>query len=131
VKESQALVDGYLPMPSVTWHAPGLTLRSAAFAAGSQGHGQLIASYTLTNTTDHARTLTLALAVRPFQVDPPTQFLNSPGGVHPIHALRGNAQAVVVDGKLRVLPLTRPDAFVASTLAAGNIVARLASGHLP
>ena len=31
--------------------------------------------------------ITLVLAVRPFQVNPPSQFLNTPGGVSPIRAL--------------------------------------------
>ena len=42
---------------------------------------------TSTNLTDQPLSITLALAVRPFQVNPPAQFLNTIGGASPIHDL--------------------------------------------
>ena len=64
--------------------------------------------------------------MRPLQVDPPTQFLNSPGGVHPIHDLAWDGAIVSVDAKPGVRPLQRPEAFVASTYDGGSIVDRIA-----
>ena len=45
------------------------------------------------NSTDRPLTLTLVLAVRPFQVNPPTQFLNAPGGVSTIETIAWDGDA--------------------------------------
>ena len=46
------------------------------------------AATTSRNHTDQPLPLTLVLAVRPFQVNPPAQFLNTPGGASPIRDAR-------------------------------------------
>ncbi|MGH8673848.1 MAG: discoidin domain-containing protein, partial [Burkholderiales bacterium] len=125
IESQQSLQDGYLPIPSVRWRAQALSLDVTAFASGTRSQSQLFARYTLTNLTDRPQTVTLALAVRPFQVNPPTQFLNTPGGVHPIHTLAWDRDALAVNGERRVFALNTPDAFVASTFDAGSIVDRL------
>src|SRR5690606_14978209 len=81
VEATQSLQDGYLPIPGVAWKHPGFGLRVTAFAHGDAGQAQLVARYRLENTTDRARAYTLALAIRPLQVNPPTQFLSTVGGV--------------------------------------------------
>jgi hypothetical protein len=73
-------------------------------------------------TSAKATKATLYLAVRPFQVNPTTQFLNTPGGVSPIRELRWDAGALVVNGRARVVPLTPPRRAGASTFDEGNIV---------
>lgn len=78
----QSLQDGYLPLPHVTWAGEGWTLDTALTA--DQHSPRLLARYRLTNTGTVPRSLTLALAVRPFQVNPPAQFLSQQGGVSPI-----------------------------------------------
>ena len=56
-------------------------------------------------------TLTLALAVRPFQVNPPAQFLNTPGGVSPIRDIAlGRRARSTSTASARVVPLDAPDA---------------------
>ena len=125
---SQGLADGYLPMPSVDWQAAGLTLHIEPFAAGSPGNAYLLMRYTVENHTDDSRHVTLALAVRPFQVNPPTQSLNGPGGVSPIYNLGWNGNELEVNGLPRVFPLHRPDAFSAGSFDSGGIVAKLEAG---
>jgi hypothetical protein len=49
--------------------------------------------------------VTLVLAVRPFQVNPSSQFLHTPGGVSPIHDLTRDGEAVSVNGAHRIFPL--------------------------
>ncbi len=120
-----SLMDGYLPVPRVEWSHDGLRLTTAAFGNGTRDTSRLLASYTLENTTDDERTLTLALAIRPFQVNPSVQFLNTPGGVSPIHDLAFAGSAVLVDGKPRVFALAPPDAVIASTFDAGMVVEHL------
>ncbi|HEX3760054.1 MAG TPA: discoidin domain-containing protein, partial [Kofleriaceae bacterium] len=76
----QALDGGYLPIPSVTWRMPGWELEVTAVAVGDRGASQIAARYTLRNTGDAPLDARLVLAVRPLQVDPPTQQLNRAGG---------------------------------------------------
>ena len=119
VTTEHTLQDGYLPLPSVRWSRDDLRLTTTVFGTGSRDRSQLIARYALTNTADRSRRIILALGVRPFQVNPSVQFLNTPGGVSPIHDLAFAGNAVSVDGTPRVFALATPDAFVANPFDAG------------
>ena len=116
-----ALVEGSLPVPSATWHHADYELEVSAFAAKeAQGAGpaasvkdggashSLWSRYTLKNLRKEPLDVQLVLAVRPYQVNPPTQFLNIAGGVSPIHELRWDGSSLAVDGRL-VHPLKPPD----------------------
>jgi hypothetical protein len=131
VDTAQSLHEGYLPMPGVTWKTQALTFHVEAFAAGSRTNSRLLMRYTVENRNGDTREVSLVLAVRPFQVNPPTQSLNMLGGVSPIHSLVWNGNVLEVNGNPRVFPLQRPDAFVASGSKAGSVVARLAAGDHP
>jgi len=131
VEPSQSLQDGYLPIPSVDWKHGLFGLRVTAFAQGEGERSQLIARYRLTNTSAAARDYTLALAVQPFQVNPPTQFLNTIGGVSAIGHLSFEGRTVSVAGKPRVFAGQPTDASFASTFDAGMAVSRLADGAIP
>jgi hypothetical protein len=131
VKISQRLLDGYLPIPTVHWQAGGLSLESTTFATGTPGDPRLLAQYTLRNDGDQPRSLTMALLVRPFQVNPPTQFLNMKAGISPIHDLNWNGQAVRVNNALQVVPLLAPTAFVASANGAVTLPEQLAGNEPP
>ncbi|MCY7313109.1 MAG: discoidin domain-containing protein, partial [Pseudoxanthomonas sp.] len=109
VQATQSLQDGYLPIPSVDWTHAEFALRTTAFVEGTPGRSQLVARYRLANTSERTREYTLALAVRPLQVNPPSQFLNTIGGVSPIHALSFADGVVTVDGKPRVFSLQAPN----------------------
>ena len=131
VTTTQSLRDRYLPIPSVKWAANGLTLETTAFAQGPAGASQLVVSYRLANEGDTARDITLALAARPFQVNPPTQFLNAPGGTSPIHDLAWDGQALTVNGARKVVPLQATTAFVASANQPRTLSERLDAGERP
>ena len=88
---TQSLRDAYLPIPSVRWTRPGWTLTTTSFAAGDAAVAQVVARYRLTNTGSVRRNLTLMLALRPFQVNGPRQFLNTVGGTTPVATQRGMA----------------------------------------
>jgi hypothetical protein len=128
VKTDQRLLDGYLPIPTVRWQAQGLRLETTTFASGTPKASNLLMQYRLHNDTDSPRTLTLALLVRPFQVNPPTQFLNMKAGISPIHDLDWSGRALQVNHALQVVPLQTPTAFVASPHAAVTLPEQLASG---
>ncbi len=125
VTATQSLLDGYLPIPRVEWKSSNVELEIEAFADGSRDASQLIARYRISNPADVPLRATLALAIRPFQVNPPAQFLNSAGGVSPIHDLGWDGKSLSVNGAPSVLPLSRPDGFIGSDFDAGSVVERL------
>ncbi len=131
VESDQSLLDGYLPIPTVTWRHNELALRVTAFGTGNRARSQLIAEYVVENHSDRARVVTLALAVRPFQVNPPTQFLNAPGGVSPIRELHWDRQALGINGLRRVFPLQRPQKIAAADFDAGSVTELLTAKAIP
>ncbi|MFC5549325.1 discoidin domain-containing protein [Massilia aerilata] len=130
VRVSQSLQDGYLPIPSVTWQADGWQLRTTAFAHGTPDQAQLVSRYQLRNDSGETKTLRLVLALRPFQVNPPMQFLNTPPGVSKIGAIAWRDGRFEVDGndgkKTSVFALNKPDAAGVSSFDADAIPSRLA-----
>ncbi|WLI91635.1 discoidin domain-containing protein [Massilia sp. R2A-15] len=120
VKVSQSLRENYLPIPSVTWSAPKWTLRTTAFAHGTPDRSGLAAQYEVANLTNEPLQLRLVLALRPFQVNPPMQFLNTPPGVSPIHDIAWDGAAFSVDGRRRVFAQRAPDAAGVSSFDAGG-----------
>jgi hypothetical protein len=127
VQTGHTLLAGYLPIPTVTWRHQELVLQVTAFATGRPERSQLIASYEVQNLGSQPQTVTLVLAVRPFQVNPPSQFLNTPGGVSPIRDLVWDGEAVSVNGARRIFPLVQPEAFSAASFDAGALPELLAT----
>ncbi|WP_425490934.1 discoidin domain-containing protein [Luteimonas panaciterrae] len=125
VETSQSLRDGYLPIPTATWKHAAFTLETTAFVQGDAPSSQLVARYKLTNTASQSRKIALALAVRPLQVNPPSQFLNTIGGFSPITTLHVGERAVEIDGKVRVRALQSADAHFSQTFDEGIAVERL------
>ncbi|HEY6353933.1 MAG TPA: discoidin domain-containing protein, partial [Burkholderiaceae bacterium] len=122
VSTDHALRDGYLPLPEVRWSQPGVALSIEAGADGTPARALLIARYTLTNTGDTPRRLTLALVLRPWQVNPPAQFLNVPGGVSPVHQLAWQARTLQIDGQPWLHALTPPHSVVAGAFDDGDVL---------
>ncbi|MBV9889457.1 MAG: hypothetical protein JO090_01045, partial [Rhizobacter sp.] len=115
------LREGDLPMPAVHWHVGDLALDIEAFGDGTPEAAQALARYRVRNRGAHARRVTLALAWRPFQANPPTQFLAHPGGASAIDALAWDGNALSVNGLPRVRPLMAPSAVRLAPLAAGPV----------
>ena len=95
VQASQSLVDGYLPIPSVEWAADNWRLQTTLLA-DSAGRG-IHAGYKLTNMGTFAQKLTLELAVRPWQVNPPAQFLSQRGGHSAIRSIERREDGLVIN----------------------------------
>jgi len=131
VSSEQSLQDDYLPIPSVEWHHDQINLRVTAFVQGTPEDAQLVARYQLRNVDTSPRNLTLALAVRPFQVNPPAQFLNTQGGVSRIEQLGIAGAQVSVNGKPRLFATQAPDATFASAFDSGMEVTHLLDRQLP
>ena len=127
------LEDGDLPIPSVALSADSIpvALTVTAWSDGSAGRSALWARYRVTSSADTAVTARLLLALRPLQVNPPWQFLNVPGGFARVDSVWERDGVVRLNDSLRVVAVTRHDAFHATTLAQGGMAASLGAAHLP
>jgi hypothetical protein len=126
----QSLEKGYLPIPTVTWRRPSISLSITAFAAGTAGRSVLFARYRLRNDSPERKRARLFLAVRPFQVNPSWQFLNAPGGVAEVRDIAWDGKVLRVDGR-SVVPLQAPAGFGAAAFDQGEAVESLLRGELP
>jgi hypothetical protein len=131
VRTRQSLQDNALPIPSVDWTHPAFSLRTTAFAQGNAASSQLVGRYRLANTGATPRDYEFALAVRPLQVNPPRQFLNTIGGASTIGAIAVDGGTVSIDGTPRVFARRTPDAAFATPFHGGMAVEHLARGRWP
>jgi F5/8 type C domain-containing protein/alpha-L-rhamnosidase-like protein len=128
VARSARLEDGYLPIPSVEWTTPrrgALRLAITGWIAGPAERPSLVVRYRVTNRGSATRRPTLYIAIRPFQVNPPWQFLGTPGGTARVDSIRWSGSALVVNGDRRVIPLRVPVRVGATTFDQGEIGERL------
>ncbi|RZI99709.1 MAG: carbohydrate-binding protein [Brevundimonas sp.] len=108
-----------VPIPTVSWDTGTVELVQTAVAAGTPEKAQVWVKYTVRNLANRPRRLTLALMARPFQVNGPSQFLTTPGGVGPIEQIDWTGGELVLNDAIRIHPLATPDAIAVSTFAAG------------
>ena len=130
VGPSQWLERGRLPMPLVRWHGPGVGLDVVAYAFGSRESSSVLAVYHVSNWIQ-AKRITLYLAARPFQVNPPAQFLNTPGGVAPIRDVAIEGRTLRLNGDRVVTSLVPPSHAGCATFDQGDIVDYMRAGLLP
>ena len=128
----QELLEDELPLPSVTrLAADGIGLEVTAFADGPPEASVARVRYRVSSGVSPPRRITLAVCLRPVQVNPPWQFLNVPGGFAPIRSLSGSPREALANGARRVVALTPADAFGAARFDAGEVVSSLAAGDPP
>ncbi len=128
----QSLEGGSLPIPTVTWPSRDLELTVTAFATGQPGASSLVGRYRVTNRSAVPARGALFLAIRPFQVNPPAQFLNMVAGIAPIREMVRSGRGVLVNGEREIVSLTRPWSFGAAVFDAGDVVTDyLRHGRVP
>ncbi|MDQ2735155.1 MAG: coagulation factor 5/8 type domain-containing protein, partial [Pseudomonadota bacterium] len=118
---THSLRDGDLPMPSTRWRAGDLELEVAAFGTGSPAAARAVVRYTVHNTGRRSRRVALALAWRPFQANPPTQFLSHPGGASRIETLAWDGRTLRVNDALRLQAIQAPSSVRIEPAAAGPV----------
>lgn len=123
-----SLEQNYLPIPSVTWQSLPVELQVTALAHGEQDDSRLYVRYLVTNTSDQPQDGVLFLALRPFQVNPPWQFLGAPGGVSRIHQIEFEDSLVTVNGKKTISTIPRADRHYAATFDEGGAVSAIRDG---
>ncbi len=131
VQISQSLAEDYLPVPIVNWRHEKFALATTVFADGEAGKSLLYLNYELKNTGDSPISGNLYLALRPFQVNSPWQFLNWAGGTAKIKSIQKTEHHILVNESKTVVPLTTADAFGAAEFDEGDITAFLAKNALP
>jgi hypothetical protein len=128
---SHGLERGDLPIPTVTWKAGDLILDVTPVVDGSPGSSVLRARYRVRNARAAAARVRLFVAVRPFLVNPPTQFLNAPHGVSKIDSLSFRGGTLTVNGARAVAAYPAPSAFGAAAFDAGDVTGFLSRGEVP
>jgi hypothetical protein len=126
-----SLERGDLPIPTVIWRVQKVSLATTVLALPVEKGVALQVRYRIVNGSNKRLRGRLILAVRPFQVNPPTQFLNRSGGVSPIHRINWDGRSLAVDGERRVVPLVVVAQAGAASFDSGAWEAMLARGPLP
>jgi len=124
---TQGLERGYLPLPWVEWSIAGLNMR--VNASDETGGWQI--AYTITNTGATRAAGVLVLAVRPFQVNPPSQWLNTTGGVARLTSVEHDPASrtlTLAPSGTRLAFDVPLSTFVHRTFDQGDAVATLAAG---
>lgn len=116
------------PFPVVTWQVDGVTLIIMPWVDGTGDDIVLRATYQVENRSDHE--VRLAVAVRPFQVNPPWQAFRDLGGRSPIERITCDAEGMSVDGR-RVNANRPPDGHGAVAFEEGGVVEFLSRGEVP
>lgn len=130
-RTSASLADGDLPIPTATWSVDSLQLSCTAFALGDSGASALVARYRLTNRGSRSQRVELLLAVRPYQTNPPSQFLNGAGGAAIVRSIELEPGGLRVNGDRRLRLFGGNASFGGMTFDEGDFVARLREGPLP
>ncbi|MEO5618040.1 MAG: discoidin domain-containing protein [Candidatus Eisenbacteria bacterium] len=130
VTSIQSLREDALPMPRVDWRGAPVDLSIEAFMAPSAEYGdELKLRYRVINRSKDHRYGRLLLAIRPFQVNPPAQFLNTPGGVCALGEIRRESPVGILIGRTRITANT--ESFGAAAFDEGDIVRFLVGGLRP
>src|SRR5262249_9151714 len=98
------------------WNWKGVTLDVTSAVADSS---MLLLRYRVRSESK----VGLCLAIRPFQVNPSTQFLNTQGGVSPIRTLAYDGEGVTINETQRLQVLTKPERFATATYDEGDVEA--------
>ncbi|MBS1213774.1 MAG: hypothetical protein H6R26_2391, partial [Proteobacteria bacterium] len=131
VSPEQELERAYLPIPSSQWRSGDIGLRITAFATGDCGESVLYIRYRVENASGTSKPLRFFAAIRPFQVTPTWQHWQAFGGVSKVSELAYDGSGIRINGGKRVVALTEPQGFGASSFAQGAITEYLKSGELP
>jgi hypothetical protein len=114
----------------VRWKYGGIELLVRAFSAGDAGKSTLIITYTIENRGSAPPAGKLFVTVRPYQVDPPWQWINMLGGASRIDSIRYVNGLLHVQNK-EIIPISAPDRFGATGFDNGDITGFLQTGIVP
>ena len=125
---SLSLAEDGAPLPVVTWQADGVKLAIVPWVDGAGDGLVLRTTYQVENHSGHE--VRLAVAVRPFQVNPPWQAFRNLGGRSPLQRITCTTEGMSVDRR-QVKTNFRPDAYGAAAFEEGGVMEFLARGEVP
>ena len=123
---------GFVFLPSVEWRHSGVRFVTGVSSGGNpDDDSELYIGYRFENTSARPLEFEFYLLLRPFQVNPYYQFLNTVGGTGRIMTLREVSKGLItVDGK--PVRLTEGyDSFGAAKFDEGNPVEMIRRGEMP
>jgi hypothetical protein len=118
-----------IPMPSVSWKKSSLRLEILPWVEGTGDDLTLCVTYQLKATKPHEG-LRLALAIRPFQVNPPWQAFRNLGGCSPITAIACGSDSIRVNDRM-VYATPAPFSKGAAIFDEGGVLEFLSRGRIP
>ncbi len=131
VRLTQSLDRNYLPIPIVEWKYNDFILKTTTFAANIEGKPVLVVNYTAENKSNKVVNGKLFVALRPFQVNPPSQDLNMVGGTANIRSIKYLDGIATVNNETNVLSLSTHNAFGAAEFDQGDITSFISRGEVP
>jgi hypothetical protein len=122
----------FIFLPSVEWQCDGIRFVTAVSSGGSANDSSVIyTGYAFENRNALPVDFEFYLLVRPFQVNPYYQFLNTAGGAGKIMSVSEIENGLIaVDDKVIMLT-DRYDSFGASGFDEGNAVMMIEQGRMP
>ena len=129
VKTSRALEKGGAPLPRVRWRAPGIRLDVLPWVDGKGDELTLRVTYRLVCSMPVSN-VRLAIAVRPYQVNPPWQAFRNLGGISKIQTISTHLNGLTVEGRT-VLASPVPDQMGAALFEEGDVVGFLRDKIVP
>lgn len=127
---TQGLDGDTLPLPFVTRSHGSFELRVTPFMTEDDSE-TLCVTYEIANRSPDTRTCTLYVALRPFQVNPPYQMLNTIGGVTPIRRLSLSRDQALINDSVRLESVPPATRVGAAPFHVGDITKYLAQNSLP
>ncbi|MEP6591474.1 MAG: discoidin domain-containing protein [Gemmatimonadota bacterium] len=131
VARSASLEADQWPIPTVRWDHDRIGLDITVLAVGQEDRSSVVVRYVVRNPTQQTLRTKLFLAIRPFQVNPPWQFLGTPGGWSRVDSLRLTPRGVTVNATRMVRTISRGVAFGAVPFSRGDVTDWLRRGALP
>jgi F5/8 type C domain len=111
---NQSLVEGSLPIPSVTWSMVDVELRATALAHA----GAALVEYCITNRSGILQEGALVLAVRPVQINPYWQR----GGHVAINAIAIQGRQVWVNDRIYAAFSSKPEVVAITDFDDGDVI---------
>ncbi len=123
---------GFEFLPSVTWQCDRLKFTTAVASSGEANVSSMLnIGYAFDNFSDLPADFELYLLIRPFQVNPYYQWLNTIGGCGRIYSIKEEDKNLIVADDKVVLCGRKYDYFGAADFDAGNLVNMLREGNIP
>ncbi|MFT3904844.1 MAG: discoidin domain-containing protein [Steroidobacteraceae bacterium] len=116
VQNQASLEAEELPLPAVHWSGNGFRFDIDVYATGGTRPNYTV-RYRYRNASSRSQRVVIAPLLRPFQVNPPAQFLNTTGGFAALRSLNWDGQTLRVNERWSLNPLQPPTSYRAARLA--------------